>query len=204
MLVLDEASSELERIIAYLDSVTVQNLTIDLITINVYEVNGVQVTLPQRVSPDISATAVSAAAPLRKPVASRAVRSDGPDAFIESVADVTGEAREIFNELIKWVRQLAKLPKVHLYTDISAQGVFITMAPRIEPENVTLILVRNASGDPLLLVRRSAFERLTPNTMARVEQAISPVKLGQGTVVKDISPEVMRAITTAYQEAVER
>jgi hypothetical protein len=39
--------------------------------------------------------------------------------------------------------------------------------------------------------------------MARVEQIISPVKLGQGTVVKDISPELREAITAAYREAVD-
>lgn len=203
VLVLDAVSSELERIIAYLDSVTLQTLTIDLITINVYEVNGVQIALPQRVSPDISAAAVRSASPGRKSAASRGVRSDGPDAFVESVVNVTGEAREVFDQLIGWAEQLAQLPKVHLYTDVSAQGVFITMAPRIEPENATLTLVRNASGVPLLLVVRSAFERLAPNTLARVEQAISPVKLGQGTVVKNISTEVMQAITAAYREAVE-
>ena len=55
-LVLDQVSAELERIIAFLDSVTLQTLTIDLITINVYEVKGVEVALPQRISPDLSAT----------------------------------------------------------------------------------------------------------------------------------------------------
>ena len=201
VLVLDAVSSELERIIAYLDSVTLQTLTIDLITINVYEVNGVQIALPQRVSPDIGGTAVPAA--VRRSAASRSVRSEGPDAFIESVANVTGEAREVFDHLIDWTKELAQLPKVHLYTDVSAQGIFITMAPRIEPENATLTLMRNASGVPLVLVVRSAFERLAPNSMARVEQVISPVKLGQGTVVKDISGEVIAAITAAYREAVD-
>lgn len=203
VLVLDNVSSELERIIAYLDSVTLQTLTIDLITINVYEVNGVQIALPQRVSPDISAAVVPGAGPVRRSAASRGVRSDGPDTFEESVADLTGEARETFDQLIRWVKQLAQLPRVRLYTDVSAQGVFTTMAPRIEPENATLILVRNASGVPLILVRRSAFERLAPTTMTRVEQAISPVILGHGTVVKDISEEVIAAITAAYREAVE-
>jgi hypothetical protein len=201
VLVLDAVSSELERIIAYLDSVTLQTLTIDLITINVYEVNGVQIALPQRVSPDIGGTAVPAA--VRRSAASRSVRSEGPDAFIESVANVTGEARKVFDHLIDWTKELAQLPKVHLYTDVSAQGIFITMAPRIEPENATLTLMRNASGVPLVLVVRSAFERLAPNSMARVEQIISPVKLGQGTVVKDISPELREAITAAYREAVD-
>ena len=52
VLVLDEVSTELERVVAYLDAITVQALTIDLMTLKVYEVNGAQVALPQRVSPE--------------------------------------------------------------------------------------------------------------------------------------------------------
>ena len=69
VLVLDDVSSELERIISYLDSVTLQTLTIDLITINVYVVNGVQIALPQRVSPDLSAALTPTEAPKGNPVA---------------------------------------------------------------------------------------------------------------------------------------
>ena len=50
VLVLDEVSAELTRVVAYLDAITVQALTIDLMTLKVYEVNGAQVALPQRVS----------------------------------------------------------------------------------------------------------------------------------------------------------
>ena len=49
--VLDEVPAELEWLVAYLDTVTVQELTIDLITLRMYEINGTQVALPQRVSP---------------------------------------------------------------------------------------------------------------------------------------------------------
>ena len=62
VLVLDEVPAELERVVAYLDAITVQALTIDLVVLKVYEVNGAQVALPQRVSPDIGA-----AAPLATP-----------------------------------------------------------------------------------------------------------------------------------------
>ena len=52
---LDEVSVELERIIAYLDAITVQAVTIDLITLSLYDVSGTQVALPQRVTPNIGA-----------------------------------------------------------------------------------------------------------------------------------------------------
>ena len=201
VLVLDDVSSELERILAYLDSVTVQTLTIDLITINVYEVNGVQIALPQRVSPDISATAVPAA-PERGSATSRGVLSDGPEAFVESTTHATGEDREAFDKLIDWAKHLAQLPKVRLYSYTGAGGR-ITMLPRITPGNSGLITIWNDLGKPYVSVWRSVFERLAPQSINRVEQAIAPIKLGQGTTVRDVSPDVVEAITDAYREAVE-
>ena len=202
VLVLDDVSSELERIIAYLDSVTLQTLTIDLITINVYEVNGVQVALPQRLSPDISAAAVPSAAPVRRSATSRGVLSDGPEAFVESTAQATGEDREAFDQLIDWAKHLAQLPKVRLYTYTGAGGR-ITMLPRISPGNSGLITIWNDFGKPYVSVWRSVFERLAPKSLSRVEQAISPNKLGQGTTVKDMSTGMIEAITAAYREAVD-
>ena len=202
VLVLDAISSELERIIAYLDSVTLQTLTIDLITINVYEVNGVQIALPQRVSPDISATAAPAAAPERRSATSRGVLSDGPDAFVESTAQATGKDREAFDQLIDWAKRLAQLPKVRLYSRVGPGGR-VRMLPHVAPENSGLITIWNDFGKPYISVWRSVFERLAPESLSRVEQAVTPSPLGQGTAVKDISEEVVAAITAAYREAVE-
>ena len=202
VLVLDEVSAELERIIAYLDSVTLQTLTIDLITINVYEVNGVEVALPQRISPDLSAATTPASAPRARPAA-RGVLSDGPDAFVESVAHASAEHREAFVQLIDWARQLAQLPHVRLFSYNGAGGR-VTMLPRIAPENAGLVTIWNEFGKPSLSVWRSVFERLAPRSINRMEQAMAPVKLAQGKVVKDISAEVIAALTAAYQEAAER
>ena len=202
VLVLDEISSELERIIAYLDSVTLQTLTIDLIAINVYEVNGVQIALPQRISPDLSTALTPASAPKGKPAAPRGVLSDGPDAFVESVAHVSVEHREAFDQLISWAKELAELPKVRLFS-YSGTGGTVTMLPRIAPKNVGLVTIWNDFGKPSVSVWRSVFERLAPQSINRVEQAIAPIKLGQGKVVKDISEEAVAAITAAYREAVD-
>ena len=92
-----------------MDSVhAIQTLTIDLITINVYEVNGVQVALPQRLSPDHQCSrSTRTAAPVRRSAASaQCPLSDGPDAFsFESVANVTGEAREVFDQSDSWLER---------------------------------------------------------------------------------------------------
>ena len=113
VLVLDEVPAELERVVAYLDAITVQALTIDLVVFKVYEVNGAQVALPQRVSPDIGA-----AAPLATPAKARPSGnlSDGPDAFRASIEKRDGETRTTFDELIAWAEQLAELPNVRLFS----------------------------------------------------------------------------------------
>lgn len=205
VLVLDEASVELERIIAYLDSVTLQTLTIDLITINVYDVNGVQIALPQRMSPDLSATITPATAPNRRSPRQNVVGeglSEGPEMFIESVAHTAGEDREVFDQLIDWARQLADLPRVRLFSWTSGGGI-TSILPWIMPERTGLASIRSAAGTPSLLIWRKAFERHAPESITQVEQVIAPLRLGHGNAVRDISQEVMEAITTAYREAVD-
>ena len=100
VLVLDEVSTELERVVAYLDAITVQALTIDLMTLKVYEVNGAQVALPQRVSPDIGATMPFATSGRARPAGPSGILSSGPDAFQASIEGATGETRTMFDELI--------------------------------------------------------------------------------------------------------
>ena len=93
VLVLDEVSTELERIVAYLDAITVQALT--LITLKVYEVNGAQIALPQRVSPDIAAT----------PPAAHISPRYTPYRQCQTAlthARPTGETRATFDKLIEW------------------------------------------------------------------------------------------------------
>lgn len=99
VLVLDEVSAELERIVAYLDRITVHALTVDLISLNVYEVNGAQVALPQCVTPNLSESS-----PLAPPERAKFTRTgegltDGADVFRDSFADTAGESRETFEML---------------------------------------------------------------------------------------------------------
>lgn len=130
VLALDEVSVELERIVAYLDAITVQAVTIDLITLSLYEVSGTQVALPQRVSPDIGTTPA-----IPKSTPPGGVLSDGPDAFRVSIEDTTGETRTRFDELIAWAEELAKFPNVRLFTNSGVKR--FTLLPRIMPAGTT-------------------------------------------------------------------
>ena len=203
VLVLDEVSAELERVVAYLDAVTIQALTIDLITLTVYEVNGTQVALPQRVSPDLSATMSYTTPGKARPAASGGSLSDGPNAFRASIEGIVGETRETFEELIKWAEQLeASLPNVRLSSYTGSRVT--TLLPRIMPDNAGLVTIWNDKHQPAFSFWRSVFERRAPNAIEPVERIIAPAKIGQGSVVRDITPrllELLEALTAAYQEA---
>ena len=197
--ILDEISAELERIVAYLDAVTLQTLTVDLITISVYEVNGTEVAMPQHISPDPSALPSFAMAP----TASRApkgVLSDGPDAFVDSIADIEGEDRALLNRLVDWAMEVGALPGVSLFTFTGASRRRFTLLPRITTEKAGLITIWNDNHKPYLSMWRSVFERRAPRSIEAVEQALG-IKIGQGNTVASASPESLSALTAAYREA---
>ena len=198
VLVLDEVSAELARIVAYLDTITLQALTIDLITLKVYAVNGAQVALPQRVSPNIGTTMLPATSSRARLVGPSGILSDGSDAFRASVEGTAGETREMFDELIDWAERLASLPNVRLFTYSGTERY--TLLPRITPGDAGLVTIWNDNQQPYISVYRSVFERLAPNSIEPVEQLIAPVKIGQGNTVRDITSTVPDALASAYQE----
>ena len=146
VLVLDEMSAELERIVAYLDAVTLQTLTVDLITVSVYEVNGTEVAMPQRISPDPSAMPSFAMAPATRR-APKGVLSDGPDAFVDSIADIEGEDRALLNRLVEWAMEVVALPGVSLCTYTGVDRRRFTLLPRITTEKVKSRGDRRAYND---------------------------------------------------------
>ena len=99
VLVLDEVSAELERVVGYLDAITVQALTIDLITLMVYELNGAQVALPQRVSPEVGATDASGNAWQGETRGMQRNSQMAPMRF-ELRRRLSGESRTMFDELL--------------------------------------------------------------------------------------------------------
>ena len=199
VLLLDEVSAELARIVAYLDAMTVQALTIDLMTLAVYEVNGAQIALPQRVSPDLGTTTSSATAGGGRSARPGGVLSDGSEAFRATVEDAPAEAQARFDELIAWAEQLAVLPNVRLF---SYTGSFQhSLLPRILPDNAGLVTIYNYKQRPSVTVWRSVFERLAPKSIEAVERVIAPVRIGQGNTVYNMTSQALEALTAAYREA---
>ena len=198
VLVLDDVPAELERVVAYLDSITVQALTLDLITLKVYEVGGAQVALPQRVSPDLGAYQPSGGS---RPAAPRGRLTDGSAAFRASIADTTGEIREMFDKLIARAEEWGAMPNVRLSTYMGAKGENYTLLPRIMPDNAGLVTIWNYRQRPSITVWRKVFERHAPEALESVERVVKPDRIRQGNTLKSITPEILEALTRAYQEA---
>ena len=161
--VLDEVPAELEWLVAYLDTVTVQELTIDLITLRMYEINGTQVALPQRVSPGRRTSRADVGLGGKTSVASKGDLSEGSDAFRASIARVTEENRAVFEQLIAWAEQLTNLPNVRLTTNSYPESIHLR--PEVMPDNDRLVYIANYKNEPCIYAYRSVIERLAPNSI---------------------------------------
>lgn len=199
VLLLDDTSVELERIVAYLDAVTRQAITIDLITVSRFAVGGAEVALPQRVSPDLDAK--TADSPVKPRTASQGVLSDGAQAFEASLANAQDEDRGVFQRLLGWADGLAELRGVRLYTYRGVRGNRYTLLPRFTTEKAGLVTIWNDNGKPYVSLWRSVFERRAPNSIAKIER-INGKKIGKGNSAAAITPELLDALTDAYREAV--
>ena len=200
VLLLDETSHELERLVAYLDTITTAALTIDLITVSVYEVNGAQVALPQRISPDVGETVETGTQ--RQSASGKSVVSDGADAFVASVADAKDKDRHIFDRLIEWANNL---PNVRLSTEKTPAGN-IALRPKILPENKNLATIWNY-GYPAIALKRAVFESHAPNSIEKAENAAG-IGIGRDKYVpedkiinEDHLEILLDALTKAYAEA---
>ncbi len=110
----------------------------------------------------------------------------------------------MFEDLMAWAEALTALPHVRLFSYTGKNHDRFTLLPRIIPDDVGLVTIWNDGLKPSIAVWRSVFERRAPQSIESVERLIAPKKLGQGTVVPQITQEVLDALTAAYQETTDR
>ena len=190
VLALDGAHPELERILAYLDSITTSEVTIDLITLPMYKVEGTQVVQPERV-----ALRLDAADDIARPTGAV---TPGSFAFRESIAYVSGEASLQFEHLISWAEEIANSPNITL---TSFAGASPTLILYVEQSELVMVSILNVRQEPRIAVYRPAFEHHAPNSLGRVEKAIAPKRVGHGNYIEEITSEVQDALTAAFHEA---
>lgn len=191
VLVLDEAPPELARLVAYLESVT-DNLLIDLVTVSSYEIGGSRILVPQRVEgePQTKSSATTATTKVGD-----GQLSEGAAAFAAAIEAGPTKARANADRLRTWAVDLegAGLAQLRTFKGVSQTALLIY----VRGEQVGLTTAWANGG---LSVWRSVFLRRAPKSMAEVERAIAPARLGQGTGVP-VTDEVLIAVRKAYEEA---
>jgi hypothetical protein len=198
VVVLDEAPPELARLVSYLEAVA-DNLLIDLVTVSSYEIGGSQVLVPQRVEGEpeskAGAAGTKSTAAAIKSKAARGDLSDGAAAFAATIETGPDKARSNAKRLHDWAVELerAGLAHLHTYRGVSQTALLIYVGG----EQAGLVTGWANGG---LSTWRSVFTRRAPLSIASVEKAIAPARLGQGTVVP-VTDEVLVAVRAAYAEA---
>ncbi len=195
--VLDDVPAELERIVAYLETVTVPQLTIDLITLRTYEINEALVALPQRVSPGFQSSGPNVGPGGSRSAVSDGVLSNGSGAFRASIASSAEQDRAVFEQLIAWAEKLAELPNVRLLTNSYPDT--INLLPAVKPANASLAYIANYKSKPSLYAYRSVIDRVAPDSIESIERAVG-TSIGQGTRLP-IERNILNALESAYREA---
>jgi hypothetical protein len=196
--VLDEAPDDLVRLVSYLETVSDQ-LVIDLITISAYTVNNSQILVPQHVEPERQRLEASPTMAPRLKEEGRFV--EGSADFIASIETAPEASKLLLQRLCNWALALEQSRLVRLGTYHGKRGI-LTLLPRLPVDNVGLVSIYNTNGTASLQFWRSVFERRAPSTLAHIEATITPIK--QGNTTREMSDELLEALTEAYKEAVGR
>ena len=89
-----------------------------------------------------------------------------------------------------------------LFSSISPTGNVFNLHPRLTADNAGLVSIANNDGKLYFRFERRKFESLAPDSIERVERLIAPKEIGHGNEVTNITPELLAALTQAYEEAV--
>ncbi|MDI3339315.1 MAG: hypothetical protein QJR03_02160 [Sphaerobacter sp.] len=193
--VLDDAPEELVRLVGYLESIS-NNLVINLIKVSAYDIEGSQILVPQRLEPK---RVPSEVVPAKKRPASGGRLTRGADVFLAAIDQAPPAHQPLLRQLAAWALDLEREGLVEL-SSYQGQSGILTLLPRLPGVGAGLVTIWN-DGGAYLSFWRSVFERHAPASIARVEQAIAPAALGQGTYAREITDERLEALTDAYREA---
>jgi hypothetical protein len=196
VLVLDDAPPELVRLVGYLESIA-PDLVIDLIAVGAYEANGARLLVPQRLDSERPQSQPKIG---RQSKAAKQGYLIPPEEFEAGIAEAPASAQPQLTRMYAWARSLEERQLVHLLAFRGTTGR-TTLLPYVPDDEAGLITVWNEDKGFSLSFWRSVFERHAPNSIGRIEALIAPSKLGQGTVVKELSDELLVALTGAYEEA---
>ena len=195
VLVLDDIPRELPRLVGYLETIG-ERITIDLVAINVVTVNGAQVVVPRRVSDESELNAKTRKATM--PSSSNSV--DGSDEFASHIDEAPEENRGLLKKLLHWAQEMETQKLVKLSTSIGKANRY-TLVPKLPSYGSGLITIWNENNAGYISVYRTVFEKLAPDLIEPIEALISPIKIGSGNSVREISDELLDVLTQAHKQA---
>ena len=185
VLVLDDAPSELVRLVGYLEAVGGQ-LVIDLVTVRAYEVDGTRIMVPQRVDPErVYSDPQRPAAEVKS---SGVPTTPGADAFLEAIDTAPADQRAELRRLADWAVSLEREGLVRLLTGHGKKGR-MTLLPRLFGDEAGLVTIWNDNG-VYVSVWRTVFESRAADEIPAVEAAIG-THIGAGNVVRLLSDDAL-------------
>jgi hypothetical protein len=191
VLVLDEAPSELIRLVGYLEQTA--DLIIDLITVSSYGLGDQRILVPQRVDPERPEQASVAKAP----TPAQGSVFEGSVEYEKVLSALPEPARIKAMDLLKWARELEHRGLARLITYRAVAG-YASLLPFVKGEDAGLVTLWSKSQTQ---VWRSVFQRRAPRALARLEVLMAPSHVGQGSGVKAVTGDILSVLTAAYEEA---
>ncbi len=195
VIVLDATPDELVRLVGYLEAVT-DKLLIDLVTVSAYDVNGSRILVPQRVEPERWWSEAA-----QVPAAPREVGHlvAGADDFLAVIAAAPADQQVFLRRLTDWAIGLGQRGLAQLGTYHGKAGI-TTLLPRLS-DGAGMVTIYKDTRSAYLQFWRSVFERRAPQALAAVEEAVGEQGVRQGNVVREVSDQLLSALTIAYEEA---
>jgi hypothetical protein len=199
VLVLDEAPTELVRLVGYLESIG-SGIVLDLITVAAYAAGEEQLLVPQRVDPEHPGDQASPyAVAAQGQAAGKRREVDGSTAFEDAIGRAPDANRAELSRLLEWARGLEAEGLAHLRTVFGRERQILTVWVR--GEKAGLVSIWNEGGAAYLSLWRSVFVRLAWDHIATIE-SMTGEPIGQGSSVREAADELLDAVTAAYRDAV--
>ena len=124
----------------------------------------------------------------------------GSAEFRPSFADAPPHRRDLLERLTSWADMPEQEGLVTLST-YRGKGGIVTLLPRLAIDNAGLVTIYNDIKSAYMQFWRSAFERRAPMALPAVEAALGTA-LRQCDAAREISDDLLDALTSAYREAV--
>ena len=125
----------------------------------------------------------------------------GADDFEASIADAPEEHQANLRKLLDWARSIEKSGNARLLTYHWKGGGGIALRPYLQKIDAGLVTIAQSRGVPSLRLYRIVFERWAEQSIAPLEKALHPERLGSGYATKDFNDEILDLVAKAYEEA---